>query len=123
MDKIMLNYVYWKIFVNNNKYFCRTCLILLCLIVITLSADYIIAASSGGDLPYEDWLAKLRDSVTGPVAFTISIIGLVAAGAGLIFGGDMNTTFRTLILIVLVMALLVGATNFMSSFFGRGAII
>jgi type IV secretory pathway VirB2 component (pilin) len=76
---------------------------------------------SGGSLPYESWLTALRTSVTGPVAFALSIIGIVIAGGVLIFGGDLNGFFRTLIFIVLVMALLVGAQNMMSSFFGRGA--
>jgi len=76
---------------------------------------------SGGSLPYESWLTNLRNSVTGPVAFTLSIIGIVVAGGILIFGGELNGFFRTLIFIVLVMALLVGAQNMMSTFFGRGA--
>ena len=42
-------------------------------------------------------------------------------GIPLIFGGDLNGFFRTLIFLVLVMALLVGAQNVMSTFFGRGA--
>ena len=49
------------------------------------------------------------------------MIGIVVAGGVLIFGGDLNGFFRTLIFVVLVMALLVGAQNMMSSFFGRGA--
>ena len=76
---------------------------------------------SGGGLPYESWLGKLRDSLTGPFAFTVSIIGIVVAGSVLIFGGDMNGFFRTLVFIVLVMALIVGVNNMMASFFGRGA--
>jgi type IV secretion system protein VirB2 len=87
------------------------------------SADAFASAGAGGGLPYEDWLDRLKDSVTGPVAFTISLIGIVVAGALLIFGGDMNGFFKTLVLIVLVMALLVGAQNFMSSFFGKGAVV
>ena len=43
------------------------------------------------------------------------------AGGVLIFGGDLNGFFRTLIFIVLVMALLVGAQNMMGTFFGSGA--
>jgi len=76
---------------------------------------------TGGALPYEGWLTNLRNSVTGPVAFSLSVIGIVVAGGVLIFGGDLNGFFRTLIFIVLVMALLVGAQNVMSNFFGRGA--
>jgi type IV secretion system protein VirB2 len=66
-------------------------------------------------------LVNLRNSVTGPVAFALSIIGIVIAGGVLIFGGDLNGFFRTLIFLVLVMALLVGAQNVMGTFFGRGA--
>jgi type IV secretion system protein VirB2 len=77
---------------------------------------------AGGALPYETWLVSLRNSVTGPVAFTLSIIGIVVAGGILIFGGELNAFFRTLIFIVLVMALLVGANNIMTNLF-QGAVI
>lgn len=79
------------------------------------------STGSGGSLPYESWLGNLRNSVTGPVAFTLSIVGIVIAGGTLIFGGELNSFFRTLIFLVLVMAFLVGAQNIMSTFFGRGA--
>ncbi|MGL4447827.1 MAG: conjugal transfer system pilin TrbC [Aeromonas sp.] len=91
--------------------------VLLCLAPLSVLAS----EGTGGSLPYESWLTNLRNSVTGPVAFALSIIGIVVAGGVLIFGGELNGFFRTLIFIVLVMALLVGAQNMMSTFFGRGA--
>lgn len=96
---------------------------LIAILAILLLAPQPAFASegTGGSLPYESWLANLRNSVTGPVAFALSIIGIVIAGGVLIFGGELNAFFRTLIFIVLVMALLVGAQNMMSTFFGRGA--
>ncbi|GKS70533.1 type IV secretion system protein VirB2 [Nitrosomonas sp. PY1] len=88
-----------------------------------LTADHAQAAvGAGGALPYETWLVSLRNSVTGPVAFTLSIVGIVVAGGILIFGGELNAFFRTLIFIVLVMALLVGANNVMTNLF-QGAVI
>ena len=88
----------------------------------TLAPQHAFASEgTGGSLPYESWLTNLRNSVTGPVAFALSIIGIVVAGGILIFGGELNGFFRTLIFIVLVMALLVGAQNMMGTFFGRGA--
>lgn len=84
-------------------------------------ADVLASEGTGGSLPYESWLVNLRNSVTGPVAFALSVIGIVVAGGVLIFGGDLNGFFRTLVFLVLVMALLIGAQNVMSSFFGRGA--
>lgn len=89
---------------------------------IFLAPQHAFASTgTGGSLPYESWLTNLQNSVTGPVAFALSIIGIVVAGGVLIFGGDLNGFFRTLIFLVLVMALLVGAQNVMSTFFGRGA--
>lgn len=88
---------------------------------IFLLPQALAATGATGGLPYEDWLTDLRNSVTGPVAFSLSIIGIVIAGGVLIFGGDLNGFFRTLMFLVLVMAFLVGAQNMMANFFGRGA--
>jgi len=96
----------------------------LLLILWILLPDIATASvGTGGGLPYETWLTSLQNSVTGPVAFSLSIIGIVVAGGVLIFGGDLNGFFRTLIFIVLVMALLVGAQNIMSTLFARGAVV
>lgn len=89
--------------------------------ILLMPHDAMAAEGTGGGLPYENWLTNLRNSATGPVAFALSIIGIVIAGGVLIFGGDLNGFFRTLIFLTLVMALLVGAQNVMSTFFGRGA--
>lgn len=97
--------------------------VMLLLLLCILSQLCWASTSDGGALPYEAWLTKLQSSVTGPVAFSISIIGIVVAGSVMIFGGDLNSFFRSMIFLVLVMALLVGAQNIMSSFFGHGAVI
>ena len=97
-------------------------LLLLAFFLLTPQQAF-ASVGTGGSLPYESWLTNLRNSVTGPVAFALSIIGIVVAGGVLIFGGDLNGFFRTLIFIVLVMALLVGAQKVMGTFFGRGAVI
>ncbi len=81
------------------------------------------SAAGGGGLPYEAWLTKLQESLTGPVAFSVSLIGIVGAGGVLIFGGELNAFLRTLVFIVLVMALLVGANTMMSGLFGTGAVV
>lgn len=104
-----------------SAFFCFFSIIILS--VLLLLADNAQAAvGAGGALPYESWLVNLRNSVTGPVAFTLSIVGIVVAGGILIFGGELNAFFRTLIFIILVMALLVGANNIMTNLF-QGAVI
>ncbi|EDS8573951.1 conjugal transfer protein TrbC [Salmonella enterica subsp. enterica serovar Mississippi] len=87
-----------------------------------MAAEPALASNtSGGGLPFDDWMTNIRTSVTGPFAYTASIIGLVGAGAMLIFGGDMNGFLRTLIFIVLVLSFLVAAQNTLSTITGQGA--
>lgn len=91
-------------------------------LMILLCAHPALASSTeGGGLPFDDWFTKVRSSITGPFAFTASIVGLVGAGATLIFGGDMNGFLRTLIFIVLVLAFIVAAQNTLSAITGQGA--
>jgi len=108
-------------FDNNRSAYLYMGIIALLAITILAPTSAFASEGTGGSLPYESWLTNLRNSVSGPVAFTISIIGIVVAGGVLIFGGELNGFFRTLIFIVLVMALLVGAQSMMGTFFGRGA--
>ena len=104
-----------------SPFFCFFSIAFLCALLFSTDNAH-AAVGAGGALPYETWLVNLRNSVTGPVAFTLSIVGIVVAGGILIFGGELNAFFRTLIFIVLVMALLVGANNIMTNLF-QGAVI
>lgn len=92
--------------------------IVLVLLFITHPA---CAANAGGGLPFDSYLTKIQKSITGPFAFTAAIIGLVGAGATLIFGGEMNGFLRTLLFIVLVLSFLVAAQNTMTAITGKGA--
>ena len=96
-------------------------LLLTGVFLLAMQDSAFASAGTGGSLPYEDWLDKIRMSVTGPVAFAVAVIGIVVAGAILIFGGDLNSFFRTFVLIVLVMGFLVGAQNVMATLFGKSA--
>ena len=96
-------------------------LMIALLLLLTTSQHAAAAVGTGGGLPYETWLESLRNSVTGPVAFSLSLVGIVGGGGVLIFGGDLNGFLRTVLFIVLVMGLLVGAQNLMGGLFGRGA--
>ena len=78
-----------------------------------LAAD---TASGSSVLPYETWLKTIQKSLTGPVAFSVSLIGIVSCGATLIFtGGEMGRFMRSIVYLVMVMTLLVGANTLMSS--------
>ncbi len=102
----------------NYKKIGMMALVVLLLLFMTHPA---LASTAGGGLPFDSWLIKIQKSITGPFAFSAAIIGLVAAGATLIFGGDMNGFMRTLIFFVLVLAFLVAAQNTMTAITGKGA--
>ncbi|HAT8965356.1 TPA: conjugal transfer protein TrbC [Legionella pneumophila subsp. pneumophila] len=102
----------------NHKKILLMGFIFLFLFLITHPAA---ASTAGGGLPFDSWLTKIQKSITGPFAFSAAIIGLVAAGATLIFGGELNSFMRTLVFFVLVLSFLVAAQNTMTAITGKGA--
>jgi type IV secretion system protein VirB2 len=81
------------------------------------------AASGGGGLPWETPLTTLSNSISGPVAYGLSLIGLVVSGGVLIFmGGELNHFARIVINVVLVISFIIAGKNTMSTFgWGAGA--
>jgi type IV secretion system protein TrbC len=99
-------------------------LLLLALVVLALlHPDTAHAASAGGNLPWDGPLTTLRTDITGPVAFTISLLAMVAAGAALVFGGEINEFVRRIIMLVLVASFIVGVTNLASALGISGAVV
>jgi len=83
------------------------------------------AATGGGGLPWETPLQTLSNSVTGSVAYSCSLIGIVDAGGVLIFAGGMvNEFLRAVLFCVLVIAFIIAAKNTMTAFgFAAGATV
>ena len=99
---------------------------LLFLAAIALAAfhpDAAHAATTGGTLPWDGPLTTLRNDITGPVAFTISLLAMVACGAALVFGGEINEFIRRIVMLVLVVALITGVVNVASALGITGAIV
>lgn len=71
-------------------------------------------------MPWDGPLDKIKESITGPVAAAISLIGVVVAGAMLIFGGEMGEFARRVVMLVFVLALIVGASSVISTLYGSG---
>ena len=88
------------------------------LAMLILSPE-LMASTTG--LPWEDPLTKIVNSIKGPVAFGISVISIVAAGAGLIFGGEIGTFMKSSIILALIISLIVFAVNILSKAFGIGS--
>jgi type IV secretory pathway VirB2 component (pilin) len=88
--------------------------VLLVPMVILMNAHGALAAG-GTALPWETPLTNLQTSLSGPVAKVISIIAIVVAGAALVFGEDLGQFARRLMLVILAIALIVGAVSFFGS--------
>ena len=94
------------------------------LAILVLLPDQAHASSSGGGgLEWETPLQKFGDSIKGPVAFVISLLGIVVTGAMLIWGGEINEFVRRFVMVILVISLLVFAASILSDLFGVGAVI
>ncbi|MGF6710873.1 type IV secretory pathway VirB2 component (pilin) [Luteibacter sp. W1I16] len=84
------------------------------LLVSVLLPEIAFAEDAELALPYEEGLGKFQESLEGPVPFAISLVGIVGCGAMLIFGGEITGFMRTMIFIVLVVAVMVQAKNVVS---------
>jgi len=88
--------------------------------MVFLMPENVVASTTTG-LPWEGPLDTIRQSLSGPVALGISIIAIVVAGGMLIFGSELDGFARKVVVIVLVLALIVGANSFLSTLFGAGS--
>jgi type IV secretory pathway VirB2 component (pilin) len=80
------------------------------------------AAETGNNLPWEGPLTTLVTSLTGPVAYAISVIAIVALGATLAFaGGEMGETMKRLLHVGIAVCCVVFAAQVMTSFIGQAA--
>ena len=78
----------------------------LFVVFLAAAASTAHAATGGAGLPWEQPLTTLSNSVTGPVAYGVSLIGIVGAGGVLIFAGGMvNEFLRAVLFCVMVIGL------------------
>lgn len=95
------------------------------LLVLSLfgSAAYAMPAAGAGALPWDAPLALLVTSITGPFAFAAATVGMVIAGAILVFGNDLNRFGQSIMYLILVIGLIVLGVNGLAALFTTGAVI
>ena len=91
---------------------------LLAVAIVALIPDVALSATS--TMPYDSALTNLKNSLTGPVAQAIAVIGIVASGATLIFGGEISGFRKSVIYLILVCSLLIAGTKFIDVFGSSG---
>jgi type IV secretion system protein VirB2 len=92
--------------------------LLLILLFLAFSPGLALAAGTGGGggLPWETPIQNVTNSLTGPVAKAIALIGIIGAAGVLIFmHAEMNAFVRFVTWIVLVISCLVGANAFLTN--------
>ena len=82
------------------------------------------AFAAGSNMPWEQPLNQILESVQGPVAKVVSVIIIVITGLTLAFG-ETSGGFRRLIQIVFGLSIAFAASSFFLSFFqfGGGALV
>jgi type IV secretion system protein VirB2 len=82
------------------------------------------AFAAGSNMPWEQPLQQVLDSIQGPVAKIIAVMIIIITGLSLAFG-ETSGGFRRLIQIVFGISIAFAASSFFLSFFsfGGGALI
>jgi type IV secretion system protein VirB2 len=82
------------------------------------------AYAAGSNMPWEQPLNQILQSIQGPVAKVVSVIVIIITGLSLAFG-ETSGGFRRLIQIVFGLSIAFAASSFFLSFFqfGGGALI
>ena len=87
------------------------------LLIAFLSAD--TAHAAGSNMPWEQPLNQILQSIQGPVSKIIAVITIIVTGLSLAFG-DTSGGFRRLIQIVFGLSIAFAASSFFLSFFSFG---
>lgn len=92
--------------------------------VAVISLLPVHAMAAGSNMPWEQPLQSILDSVQGPVAKIMAVIIIVITGLTLAFG-ESSGGFRRLIQIVFGISIAFAASSFFLSFFsfGGGALV
>jgi len=89
-------------------------LAILSLAILLLPAS---AHAAGSNMPWEQPLQQILDSVQGPVAKIIAVLIIISTGLTLAFG-ESSGGFRRLIQLVFFISIAFAASSFFLTFFG-----
>lgn len=89
-------------------------------LLVMLATDPALASAADNLFGGQNPLQNLVEFTTGPFAFAIVILGVVGAGAGLVFGGDFSGWSRRLLLLAAAGAVVMLASSVVTALFGGG---
>src|SRR5262249_50319996 len=92
---------------------------LTALLFLSIELAAVPAYATGSNMPWEQPLQQILDSIQGPVAKIISVIIIIVTGLSLAFG-ETSGGFRRLIQIVFGLSIAFAASSFFLAFFQFG---
>jgi type IV secretory pathway VirB2 component (pilin) len=90
---------------------------------VLISPGLAHATTTGGSLPWDTPLQTLETDIKGPVAYGLALLGIVASGGMLIFGGEISEFTRRIMYVVLVAAIILGAASLLTTLFTTAALV
>ena len=91
------------------------------LAIVSSAVSYASSTSTG--LPWETPLQTVKQSLTGPVAAGISVVGIAAGGMALVFGGELSEFAKRSCYAVIATGAIVGAGALMSTLFSSSSAV
>lgn len=89
---------------------------------VLLCPEQAHATSPGGaGLPWESALGRIVDSLLGPVAIFLVVLGFFGGSFAFATGGELNGWVRAMVVMLLSGSIMLAAKPFVSSVFGVGA--
>jgi type IV secretion system protein VirB2 len=91
------------------------------LALVSSAVSYASSTSTG--LPWETPLQTVQQSLTGPVAAGISVVGIAGGGMALVFGGELSEFAKRACYAVIATGAIVGAGTLMSTLFSSSSAV
>ena len=103
---------------TQSRFHVRRCTALAAAVSVQMLVS-VPARAAGSNMPWEQPLNQILQSVEGPVAKILAVIIIIVTGLTLAFG-DTSGGFRRLIQIVFGLSIAFAASSFFLSFFSFG---
>ena len=74
-------------------------------------------------MPWDTPLTRIRDSLTGPTAVALGLIGFFVFAAAMVFGGEMPDFARRLVMVAMIVSVMLAGTGFLGALGITGALV
>ena len=91
-------------------------ILIICAVASIIFCDSALASTS---MPWDTGISNIQKSLTGPFATGLALIGLIGAGAMLVFGGEISGFLKQLIYLVLAISLILCGNSFIKNVMGH----